>query len=271
VSKPNQKSRLGIVAFPKKPSDINGDDIIIGVSNFDECVEEGNLVMESYPPQCRSKTGEVFVQNIGNELEKSDLIGIETPRPNSKVESSFAIRGEARGTWFFEGDFSAKLMSNNGDLLCSNTNTNLAGSSFESTGNFLIASRNGVVDAGILYDGIIDDVRIYNSKLNNEQVAYIYDKNNKITSKTVGGVEFIRGDANDDEQVNLADPVYLLQFLFAQGNAPECRDAADANDDGTITIADAVYPLQFLFAQGPAIPQPYPGPGIDMTADKLFC
>lgn len=79
------------------------DDIV--VNNFDECVSAGYPVMESYPRQCRTKDGESFVENIGNELEKTDLIRIDNPRPNQEIESPLAISGEARGYWFFEGDF----------------------------------------------------------------------------------------------------------------------------------------------------------------------
>ena len=38
------------------------------VSSFVECVEEGNPVMESYPAQCITSSGKMFVEDIGNEL-----------------------------------------------------------------------------------------------------------------------------------------------------------------------------------------------------------
>lgn len=34
------------------------------VTSFEECVEAGNPVMESYPRQCQSSTGEVFTETI---------------------------------------------------------------------------------------------------------------------------------------------------------------------------------------------------------------
>jgi len=75
------------------------------ITSFEECVAAGNPVMESYPRQCRTSDGVLFVENIGNELEKMDLIRIDYPRPNQKIESPLLIEGEARGYWFFEGDF----------------------------------------------------------------------------------------------------------------------------------------------------------------------
>lgn len=74
------------------------------IESFQECVEAGNPVMESYPRQCRAND-EIFVENIGNELEKIDMIRIDHPRPNQEVVSPLVVRGEARGLWFFEGDF----------------------------------------------------------------------------------------------------------------------------------------------------------------------
>ncbi|MFC1801900.1 Gmad2 immunoglobulin-like domain-containing protein [Patescibacteria group bacterium] len=74
--------------------------------SFEECVKAGNAVMESYPRQCRDgKSGELFVENIGNELEKVDLIRLDNPRPNQKIESPLLVKGSAMGNWFFEGDF----------------------------------------------------------------------------------------------------------------------------------------------------------------------
>ncbi len=74
-----------------------------------------------------------------------------------------------------------------------------------------------------------------------------------------GEVVFRRGDSNRDGGVNIADAVYILQNLFAQGPPILCMDAADSNDDESVNIADAVYILQNLFAQGP----PIPAPGVD--------
>ncbi len=84
------------------------------VTNFEECVAAGNDVMESYPRQCRTSEGEMFVEYIGNELEKTDLIIIDNPRPNQTITSPLAIQGQARGTWFFEGDFPVKLLDEDG-------------------------------------------------------------------------------------------------------------------------------------------------------------
>ena len=60
------------------------------ISNFEECVAAGYVVMESYPRQCRTEDNQTFIENIGNELEKIDVtvpevIRTPTPPPEKSV------------------------------------------------------------------------------------------------------------------------------------------------------------------------------------------
>ncbi len=89
--------------------------------------------------------------------------------------------------------------------------------------------------------------------------------------ESLGVKGFIRGDSNMDKTVNIADAINTLQFLFAHGTPPPCRDAADTNDDGKIDIADAIYTLGVLFAHATPPKAPYPGCGVDPTNDALTC
>ncbi len=59
------------------------------------------------------------------------------------------------------------------------------------------------------------------------------------------------GDSNNDGQVNIADAVFMLAYLFAGGEPPACAKACDTNDDGGLNIADAVAELAYLFAGNP--------------------
>ena len=63
-------------------------------------------------------------------------------------------------------------------------------------------------------------------------------------------VFFLRGDANYDFVVNIADPVTTLNYLFSGAGTPACLDAVDANDDGELNISDALASLSTLFAGG---------------------
>ncbi len=86
------------------------------VNNFEDCAATGKPVMESYPRQCRYG-GKTFTENIGNELEKMDLIRLETPRPNQTIKSPLTIKGQARGTWFFEASFPIALTDWDGKII----------------------------------------------------------------------------------------------------------------------------------------------------------
>ncbi len=88
------------------------------ITNFEECVAAGNPVMESYPRQCRAN-GQLFVENIGNEMDKTNLIRVDFPRPNETINSPLTIIGQARGSWFFEADFPVKLYDANDKLITS--------------------------------------------------------------------------------------------------------------------------------------------------------
>ena len=72
---------------------------------------------------------------------------------------------------------------------------------------------------------------------------------------------FIRGDANQDGAVDVADPIALLNLLFRDAWL-FYQPAGDSNADGATDIADAVYLLQYLFAGGNAPPSPFPDCGV---------
>ena len=65
-------------------------------------------------------------------------------------------------------------------------------------------------------------------------------------------IDYIFGDANGDGVVNSADVVYLINYLFKGGPAPEPMAAGDPNDDCVINSADVVYLINYLFKGGPA-------------------
>jgi hypothetical protein len=62
---------------------------------------------------------------------------------------------------------------------------------------------------------------------------------------------FVCGDANGDEDVNVGDGVYMINYIFKGGPAPSPVEAGDANCDGEANVADAVYVINFVFKGGP--------------------
>jgi len=87
------------------------------VNNFEECAAQGYPILETYPSQCKTPSGKTFIEDIGNELEKQDLIRTTNPRPNELIQSPLEIKGEARGYWFFEASFPIKLVDEKGNEL----------------------------------------------------------------------------------------------------------------------------------------------------------
>lgn len=84
----------------------------LSATSFEECLALGYPILESYPRQCKAPNG-MLIEDIGNELEKQNLIKVSKPRPNELTESPLEIRGEARGYWFFEASFPVKLLDGN--------------------------------------------------------------------------------------------------------------------------------------------------------------
>jgi hypothetical protein len=103
--------------FDKSPGHVVTNDEVEETQSFEECVEEGNPVMESYPPTCRTKSGKTVTQNVGNGEVLHDKIRVESPQANQKIKSPLVVEGEARGVWYFEADFSAKLLNEDGEVI----------------------------------------------------------------------------------------------------------------------------------------------------------
>ncbi len=109
--------------FQKAPQKANEDTIPLdeavnqlSVTNFQECLAAGNLVQESYPRKC-THGKKTYTENIGNILEKQDLIKMTSPLPNQVIDQPLVIEGEARGNWFFEGDFPVFLTNWDGLII----------------------------------------------------------------------------------------------------------------------------------------------------------
>jgi hypothetical protein len=66
-----------------------------------------------------------------------------------------------------------------------------------------------------------------------------------------GIADFTRGDCNGDGIIDGGDVVYLINYLFQDGSAPDPLEAGDANSDSVVDPADVVYLINYLFKQGP--------------------
>ena len=83
--------------------------------------------------------------------------------------------------------------------------------------------------------------------------------------------EFVRGDCNVDGIVNVADPIKITRMLFQGLPESTCLDACDHNDDGFVDISDVVFLVTYIFSEGDLPPSPFFACGFDPTDDAVGC
>lgn len=71
-------------------------------------------------------------------------------------------------------------------------------------------------------------------------------------SSESGEFDFICGDADGNDIVTISDAVYLINYIFAGGLAPNPVLSGDADCNGLVTISDVVYLINYIFAGGTA-------------------
>ncbi len=59
------------------------------------------------------------------------------------------------------------------------------------------------------------------------------------------------GDADGSAIISISDVVYLINYIFGGGPAPNPLPAGDGDCNGIVTISDAVYLINYIFAGGP--------------------
>ena len=85
--------------------------------NFKECAFREYPIQETFPRRCVTPDGESFIEEIAIEIntaDKSNLIKVNSPLPESIVKSPLLISGTARGNWYFEASFPIKLIDETG-------------------------------------------------------------------------------------------------------------------------------------------------------------
>lgn len=64
--------------------------------------------------------------------------------------------------------------------------------------------------------------------------------------------DWICGDVNNDETINILDIIFLIDYKFKGGPAPENPAAADVNIDAAVNILDIIYLIDYKFKGGSA-------------------
>lgn len=64
---------------------------------------------------------------------------------------------------------------------------------------------------------------------------------------------YYRGDVNVDGKYNVADVIYMINYLFKSGPKPiEFTDQMDVDNNHSNNVADVIYTINYLFKGGPA-------------------
>ena len=94
---------------------LNKQTQISQIRSFNDCAAAGYPIMESYPRQCKTSDGLNFVEQVATSTPAlSDLIVVDSPKPNAIVFNPITIKGKARGTWYFEAVFPIQLVDQDG-------------------------------------------------------------------------------------------------------------------------------------------------------------
>jgi hypothetical protein len=67
-----------------------------------------------------------------------------------------------------------------------------------------------------------------------------------------GDAAYVPGDANGDGGLNVSDAVWIINYVFIAGDAPQPLEAGDSNCDNSVNVSDAVYIINYVFVGGPA-------------------
>ena len=62
--------------------------------------------------------------------------------------------------------------------------------------------------------------------------------------------EYTCGDVNADGQVNISDPLFLINYIFLGGFGPIPWEAGEVNCDGSVNMADIIYIINYVFRGG---------------------
>ena len=120
--------------YAYSPSPEGNTTSLRSIRTFEECIADGNPVMESSPRQCRTKEGKLFTEGFSspsmgatssnNETitattSPSTFIQLASPTQGARVSSPLVITGKARGAWYFEGSFPLELVDASGTPIAS--------------------------------------------------------------------------------------------------------------------------------------------------------
>jgi uncharacterized protein (TIGR02145 family) len=87
-----------------------------------------------------------------------------------------------------------------------------------------------------------------------DYTLYMDDDGDGMTDREIMPVsiiyDFLCGDSNNDEIVNVSDAVWIINYVFVGGDPPDPIESGDCNCDATCNVSDAVWIINYVFVGG---------------------
>jgi hypothetical protein len=101
------------------------------------------------------------------------------------------------------------------------------------------------------YTDILGQVTLYPSPLTSGEIDVTVTAHNFLPFMGSMEVGAKIGDVTGDGVINASDVIYLINYLFKEGPAPDPLEMGDANCDGDVNAEDVIYLLNYLYQDGP--------------------
>ncbi len=109
-----------------------------------------------------------------------------------------------------------------------------------------------------VYSNLLDNSKTFTNRSSGDYWYFVRAEDNEnqwspfsdLKSTYVSQTLFC-GDANNDSFINVADAVFLINFVFKDGTTPDPLELGEANGDGLINVGDAVFIINYVFRSGP--------------------
>jgi len=254
------------------PAQSSGDVACVGVPDPEYTYSAANT-SAGYNPADGDASASVEIS-----ISETDNSGVGAPFPNDTQGFSMGLGHSSEVTATavnlslpFEADFGEVSIYSEGwtigvvysftgdNVLAFDNETTVITAAYE-TGGSMAGNETGAT-ASLNWNGGLGSPAVANVVVVGGASLDAVLSDGSIELNPVVTIDWIRGDANSDDRVNIGDGIWIISELFLNGPASGCPISRDANDDGGVDAADAVYIFTYRFLDGPVPGAPFPGCG----------
>ncbi len=225
-------------------------------SNFKVSEDVGN-VAQVYPAVATDDSGNFIItwENTRNGWDNYDIYAQRYDSSGAPLGSNFRVNDD---TGITEQKGSAVASDSSGNFVITwkderNSNSDIYAQRYNSDGSSE-GSNYLVLNPQYAYFGQVGPAVVANSS----HIYFTWMDNRRgkgwdIYAKVIdwGWPRNVCGDVNKDDEIDIADVVYLINYLFIGGPAPNPLWVGDVNSDEVVDVTDVVYLINYLFIGGP--------------------